>query len=193
MHFSSVLLSVCRRRNRRSRPSDRSGRQNRAFPARRLQRALLGGDSFQVATDQPRARQSGRFIRAFRKAQRLQDIASVAEQFRPSPLVGVFEGAVPSSSARWERPAASTTWSPFSAPCRSRLPKRSPASNAMFPGWQSPARSRRLSDCSEPSGASSTPSTASAPPEPQLCAPSLPEFPKLWSPPPPVWLPPSRP
>jgi len=38
--------------------------------------------------------QSGRFVRSFRKAQRLQDIASVAEQFRPSPLVGVFEGAV---------------------------------------------------------------------------------------------------
>jgi biopolymer transport protein TolQ len=38
--------------------------------------------------------QSGRFIRVFRKAQRLQDVASVAEQFRPSPLVGVFEGAV---------------------------------------------------------------------------------------------------
>lgn len=38
--------------------------------------------------------QSGRFVRAFRKAQRMQDIASVAEQFRPSPLVNVFEGAV---------------------------------------------------------------------------------------------------
>ena len=36
--------------------------------------------------------QSGRFIRAFRKAQRLQDIAAVADQFKPSPLVGVFEG-----------------------------------------------------------------------------------------------------
>ncbi|MEY2411514.1 MAG: biopolymer transport protein TolQ [Acidobacteriaceae bacterium] len=36
--------------------------------------------------------QSGRFIRAFRKAQRLQDVAAVAEQFRPSPLVGIFEG-----------------------------------------------------------------------------------------------------
>src|SRR6516162_6457557 len=36
--------------------------------------------------------QSGRFMRAFRKAQRLQDVAAVAEQFRPSPLVGVFEG-----------------------------------------------------------------------------------------------------
>ena len=35
--------------------------------------------------------QSGRFIRAFRKAQRLQDVAAVAEQFRPSPLVGVFD------------------------------------------------------------------------------------------------------
>ncbi|PYX23315.1 MAG: flagellar motor protein MotA, partial [Acidobacteria bacterium] len=37
--------------------------------------------------------QSGRFLRAFRKAERLQDVAAVAEQFRPSPLVGVFEGA----------------------------------------------------------------------------------------------------
>jgi biopolymer transport protein TolQ len=38
--------------------------------------------------------QSGRFVRAFRKAQRLQDIAPMVEQFRPSPLVGVFESAV---------------------------------------------------------------------------------------------------
>jgi biopolymer transport protein TolQ len=36
--------------------------------------------------------QSGRFLRAFRKAQRMQDVATVADQFRPSPLVGVFEG-----------------------------------------------------------------------------------------------------
>jgi biopolymer transport protein TolQ len=36
--------------------------------------------------------QSGKFVRAFRKAQRLQDVAAVADQFRPSPLVGVFEG-----------------------------------------------------------------------------------------------------
>src|SRR6516225_10851672 len=35
--------------------------------------------------------QSGRFVRAFRKAQRLQDVAAVADQFRPSPLVGVFD------------------------------------------------------------------------------------------------------
>ncbi len=38
--------------------------------------------------------QSGRFVRAFRKAQRLQDVAPYVEQFRPSPLVGMFEGAV---------------------------------------------------------------------------------------------------
>src|SRR5579864_6703207 len=37
--------------------------------------------------------QSARFLRAFRKAHRLQDIAAVSEQFRPSPLVAVFEGA----------------------------------------------------------------------------------------------------
>jgi biopolymer transport protein TolQ len=38
--------------------------------------------------------QSGRFVRAFRTAQRMQDVASVANQYRPSPLVGVFVGAV---------------------------------------------------------------------------------------------------
>jgi biopolymer transport protein TolQ len=37
---------------------------------------------------------SGRFIRHFRKALRIQDVASVADKFRPSPLVGVFNGAV---------------------------------------------------------------------------------------------------
>jgi biopolymer transport protein TolQ len=37
--------------------------------------------------------QSGRFLRAFRKAQRLQDVAAVSDQFRPSPLVPVFENA----------------------------------------------------------------------------------------------------
>src|SRR5512146_647408 len=36
--------------------------------------------------------QSARFVRAFRKAQRFQDVYAVAEQFRPSPLVAVFEG-----------------------------------------------------------------------------------------------------
>ncbi|HVM91956.1 MAG TPA: MotA/TolQ/ExbB proton channel family protein [Terriglobales bacterium] len=42
-----------------------------------------------------RARAQGeRFVRAFRKAQRLQDIAAVVDQFRPSPLVGVFDGAL---------------------------------------------------------------------------------------------------
>lgn len=35
--------------------------------------------------------QSGRFVRAFRKARQLQDVSAVADQFRPSPLVGVFE------------------------------------------------------------------------------------------------------
>jgi biopolymer transport protein TolQ len=34
---------------------------------------------------------SGRFLRAFRRAQRLHDVAAVCEQFRPSPLVGVFQ------------------------------------------------------------------------------------------------------
>jgi biopolymer transport protein TolQ len=37
--------------------------------------------------------QSNRFVRAFRKSQRIQDISTVADQFKPSPLVAVFEGA----------------------------------------------------------------------------------------------------
>src|SRR5271169_5267702 len=37
--------------------------------------------------------QSNRFIRAFRKSERLQDVAAVAEQFKPSPLIAVFDGA----------------------------------------------------------------------------------------------------
>ena len=35
--------------------------------------------------------QSRRFLRAFRKASRLQEIAAVSEQFKPSPLVSVFD------------------------------------------------------------------------------------------------------
>lgn len=35
--------------------------------------------------------QSNRFLRAFRKATRLQEIAAVSEQFKPSPLVNVFD------------------------------------------------------------------------------------------------------
>ncbi|MGB0121998.1 MAG: flagellar motor protein MotA, partial [Silvibacterium sp.] len=37
------------------------------------------------------ASQSRRFLRAFRKATRLQEIATVSEQFKPSPLVNVFD------------------------------------------------------------------------------------------------------
>ena len=38
--------------------------------------------------------QSARFVKVFRRANRLQEMAAVADQFRPSPLVAVFEGAV---------------------------------------------------------------------------------------------------
>src|SRR5580704_13202675 len=51
--------------------------------------------------------QSGRFVRAFRKAQRLQDIAAVADQFKPSPLVGVFEGGFSEYKRQLSSPSAS--------------------------------------------------------------------------------------
>jgi biopolymer transport protein TolQ len=38
--------------------------------------------------------QSGRFVRVFRRAARMQEITAVSEQFKPSPLVAVFDGAV---------------------------------------------------------------------------------------------------
>src|SRR3954471_7001768 len=44
-----------------------------------------------LATIRRARAQSGRFVRMFRKSKRLEDVASVAEQFRPSPLVTVFE------------------------------------------------------------------------------------------------------
>lgn len=50
--------------------------------------------------------QSGRFLRAFRKAQRLQDIAAVADQFHPSPLVGVFEGGYTEYKRQMTSPSA---------------------------------------------------------------------------------------
>src|ERR1035441_9128186 len=37
--------------------------------------------------------QSNRFIRMFRKSERLQDVAAVAEQFKPSPLIAVFDAS----------------------------------------------------------------------------------------------------
>jgi len=48
--------------------------------------------------------QSGRFLRGFRRAQRLQDVQAAAEQFRPSPLVGVFQ----SGFREFERQVGST-------------------------------------------------------------------------------------
>jgi biopolymer transport protein TolQ len=48
---------------------------------------------------------SGRFLRAFRKAVRLQDVAAVSEQFRPSPLVAVFEGAYDESKRQVGNPS----------------------------------------------------------------------------------------
>src|SRR3974390_3410061 len=37
--------------------------------------------------------QSNRFMRMFRKSERVREVAAVADQFRPSPLIAVFEGA----------------------------------------------------------------------------------------------------
>jgi biopolymer transport protein TolQ len=48
--------------------------------------------------------QSGRFLRAFRRAQKLQDIAAFCEQYRPSPLIAVFQAGF----KEYERQVGST-------------------------------------------------------------------------------------
>src|ERR1017187_5846166 len=50
--------------------------------------------------------QSGRFLRAFRKAQRLRDLPAFADHFRPSPLVGFFEGGFQEYKRQMTPPAA---------------------------------------------------------------------------------------
>lgn len=44
-----------------------------------------------LATFRRARSRSRQFLRAFRKAARLQDISAISEQFRPSPLVSVFD------------------------------------------------------------------------------------------------------
>lgn len=72
--------------------------QNSGLIARIVLAVLLVGSLFSWAiilgkwAAFKRARgQSRRFLRAFRKASRLQEIATVSEQFKPSPLVNVFD------------------------------------------------------------------------------------------------------
>jgi len=72
--------------------------RNSGIIARSVLGVLLFGSLFSWAiilgkwTAFKRARgQSRKFLRAFRKATRLQEIATVSEQFKPSPLVNVFD------------------------------------------------------------------------------------------------------
>src|SRR5258708_19002601 len=77
--------------------------------------------------------QSLRFLRAFRKSTRLSEIAAVAEQFKPSPLVAVFSEIhdeyqrqnggrrLPRNTTALER-AAQTAASEALTPMESRMP-----------------------------------------------------------------------
>src|SRR5712671_4617941 len=117
--------------------------------------------------------QSGRFLRAFRKAQRLQDVAAVSEQFKPSPLVAVFDNAYDEFRRQGEGNinAVQRAAQIASSEELSRLERR-------LPWLATPALSRRLSDCLARCGASLTRSTAWAQPTPPRCALSRQEFPK---------------
>jgi biopolymer transport protein TolQ len=55
--------------------------------------------------------QNKRFLRAFRKSARLSEIAAVADQFRPSPLVAVFHEIISGSRAGAGRRRILRRWS----------------------------------------------------------------------------------
>ena len=80
--------------------------------------------------------QSGRLVRAFRKAQRLQDVAAVADQFKPSPLVGVFEGGYEEYRRQIAATGALRNPSRSSVECRSAHRRESPVWSAICPGWR---------------------------------------------------------
>ena len=70
--------------------------------------------------------QSGRFLRAYRKAQRLQDIAAVAEQFAPSPLVTVFQGGFEELRKQGRVPAVQRACAISTSEEMTRLERRMP-------------------------------------------------------------------
>jgi biopolymer transport protein TolQ len=70
--------------------------------------------------------QSARFLRAFRKAQRLQDIAAVAEQFAPSPLVTVFHGGYEEMRKQGRLPAVQRACTIATSEELTRLERRMP-------------------------------------------------------------------
>ena len=70
--------------------------------------------------------QSARFLRAYRKAQRLQDMAAVAEQFSPSPLVSVFQGGYEEMRRQGKVPAIQRACSISISEELTRLERRMP-------------------------------------------------------------------
>ena len=115
--------------------------------------------------------QSNRFIRMFRKSERLNEVAAVVEQFKPSPLVAVFEGAYGELRKQTTYPIRMTALQRATQIACSeeltRLESRLPWLATI--GWF-----HLSSDCSERSGASSTHSMVSGPPARQRCVPSRP-------------------
>jgi biopolymer transport protein TolQ len=70
--------------------------------------------------------QSGRFLRAYRKAQRLQDIVAVAEQFSPSPLVAVLQGGCEEMRRQGRLPAVQRACAIATSEEMTRLERRMP-------------------------------------------------------------------
>jgi biopolymer transport protein TolQ len=70
--------------------------------------------------------QSSRFLRAYRKAQRLQDIVTVAEQFVPSPLVAVLQGGYEEMRRQGRLPAIQRACTISTSQEMTRLERRMP-------------------------------------------------------------------
>ena len=71
---------------------------------------------------------NARFLRAFRKATGLEAVMVASEQFRPSPLVAVFDFGYEEVERQVRGRSKLTNRSPWNAPCNS-------ASARNWPSW----------------------------------------------------------
>jgi len=122
--------------------------------------------------------QSGRFVRAFRKAQRLQDIVAVADQFKPSPLVGVFEGGYEEYRHQVASSGGLRSMVPIQRGMQIGSSEEITRLERNCRGWRSLLRRLPLSDCSVRCGASLMHFMGSEPPGRRLCVQWLRVFPR---------------
>ena len=83
-----------------------------------------------ISTFSKATKESRRFIRAFRKASRLQEISALAVDCKASPLAQVFEDVYETYKRQTGGSGPPRSSVPLSAPLKPRPAKRSPTSSA---------------------------------------------------------------